>query len=904
MASRDLSRTPSLAEPLPSAAYLECLPWSGEIRRGKLRVPRLPVDAVARPRLLQRIADEGRPLILVTAPAGFGKTTFAAQWATQGPPAAWLSIDPRDALLARFWAHPRMALVDTAGDVAAALGEIVSSALAMPHRPLALDLGRLLADELLDVSGVRLVIDDRHLVAHDDAHDFLAGILEFPPPGLQLVITSRVEPPLPLNWMRLRGTLTEIRGDDLLFTASEAESFAAHASAAGRESPDTPVGQMLSAHTRGWAAGLRLVTLATTHASPALEVETRAAGAEPELLAWLLEETLAGRPADDRAILLLAALPDRFNPRLVMAMTAEAIPTLAVRESIDFATRADLCRYSARDDGDWLEFHPLFSDTLRRQLAQEEAPETIRDLHRRAAWLEETGYIDEALDHLIAAGDQAAAAAIVVREIRPALNREDWPSIARWLAKLPADLIRKTPRLVLAQGMVALEARFAQGEVSQQEISTLRGEFDSLRVNSSYANAIDLAGSLESAQRAIQRIDPSHRYELGVAWMHFGVVLAATGSYQEAIHRLEAWVEEAGPEVDAGSIRGYLGLLLVHAQAGSLAMVETTARTVIPLAEQHGLRIMAGWGRRFLGDALYEMNDLDGAVEQYSAVARDYEYAHLKAVREALFGLALAYRATGRQDEAGRALCRAREIAAGLLHDLPVIEATQANLALMCGGRGAAERWAIVHDPDVGGESFGVVIHPLVIRAAILCASDDRKHVAHGLAALDRMRRELVHWRYAGLLVRIDALRAVALLRCGRREAAIEAMRAARAIARPNGHVRSFLDLLPIFPAELDHLAAAFMLPPAAQKALRLAACADAHGDRAARAQSPLEAITEREQEVLGHLVQRLLYREIGDQLYISPHTVKRHVTSIYSKLDVSGRVEAIRVARDMGWTA
>ncbi len=919
--SPDLRHDAVLDEPSTFTPHPERLPWSGALRRAKLRVPILPADAVARPRLLQRIEDEGRPLTLIVAPAGYGKTTLAAQWATQGAPAAWLSIDHRDILLDRFWAHLRATLAETV-TAAPALGEIVSATLAIPHRASALDLGRLLADELLDVPDARLIIDDLHLLKQGEVHEFLTGLLEIAPPGLRLLITSRVEPPLPLNRMRLRGKVTEIRGNDLLFNADEVESFVARGSTDVPSNPATRAAGALDSRTSGWAAGLRLVALSSSLVDTGRGIAERPEGSEQELLSWLLEETLGGRPEAERAVLLRAALPERFNPRLTLAMAEPSLPMGTVREALDFATRADLCRRSVRNDGDWLEFHPLFRDTLRLQLEREEEPQAVRELHLRAAtWLEETGYIDEAIDHLLAAGDQAAAGALVEREMRPALNREDWPPVARWLAKLPADLIQQTPRLLLAQGMIArlrgqpisivdiqiaLEARLAQGELSDREIATLRGEFDCLRANSTTSDTIDKRGWLETAHRAIRRIDPSHRYELGVAWVHYGMALSAAGKHQQAIQRLEAWIEESGPEIDAGSIRGFLGLLFVHAQAGSLAQGAATARTTLALAEHHGLRLSSAWAHRFLGDALYEVNDLDGAIGHFGAVARDHSYLHLAGVREALFGLALSYLATGRRDEAERALRRSREIAiaAGVLHHLPAIEAQQAYLALLSGNRDEAALWASGHDPALSSESFHVLIHPAVIRATILCATADQRVVSSALASLDRVRRELDHWGYPGPMVRVDALRAVALLRRGDRDAAIAAMRAACTTARANGHVRSFLDLLPIFPSELENISAAVMLPTAAQQALRQATCPDSQRPQTEPTRGALNALTEREREVLACLAQRFSYREIGDQLYISPHTVKRHVTSIYSKLDVSGRLEAIRVARDLGWTA
>jgi LuxR family maltose regulon positive regulatory protein len=202
-------------------------PWSGRLRRSKLREPELPASVLPRPRLLGRIDDGRCPLTLIVAPAGFGKTTAAAAWASQEPHAAWLTADAADASLPRFWAHLREAI----GDVAPGFGELVGDAFDVPYRAPAVDLGRMLADELLDAAmPLRLVIDDFHLVPASETHAFLDGLLEIAPLGFHLVIAARHEPPLDLTQLRLRGEVRELRGGDLLFTAEETQLLIARAS--------------------------------------------------------------------------------------------------------------------------------------------------------------------------------------------------------------------------------------------------------------------------------------------------------------------------------------------------------------------------------------------------------------------------------------------------------------------------------------------------------------------------------------------------------------------------------------------------------------------------------------------------------------------------------------------------
>ena len=891
--------------------------WSGRIRRAKLHRPVLPAGAVARPRIMARIDEGQRPLTLIVAPAGFGKTVAAAEWANQEPPAAWLTADPADASLYHFWAHLREALAGVAPE----FGELVTASLEIPHRAPAVDLGRMLADELLDVrQPVRLVLDDLHLVPGGEAHEFLAGLLEIAPPGFRLLIAARSEPPLPLTRMRLRGEMTDIRSSDLLFTEDETRVLVESAV------PDDPsrISEKQAAalwlRTRGWAAGLRLGAIgAARNASPEA-IAAAAAMADNQLLAGLLDETLAERSPRERETLLRAALPDRFDAHLVAALAGGDDAFETARETIRFALASDLCRPSARFGGDWLEFHPLFREGLRQRLEAEMTPEALSALHVRAAtWFETAAHLDAAIGHRIAAGEADTALALVEREIQPAFDREDWPEVARWLALLPDETVRERLPLLLARGWLAhirgqgtllkdtlrvIEERLARGDISDAAAEVMRDEMDIMVLGTALPFQIDPDAALATARRVVARFPRHRRFQLGLAWALFGMALQAAGAGDEAVERLTWWTETEEDRIDAGSIRGLLGLLFVHEQGGHLARVEHAARTEVGVAERHRLRLSAGWAHRFLGNVSYERNDLADAITHYGAIARDYEYFHLTGLREAFFGLALAYLAEGRQADAWRALRRSREILieAGAMEHLPALEAHEAYVALLTGGLPRALAWARASDAGVDSATFHVMVHPVVIRAAILCTAGDGE-LDEAIALLAELRQRAARAHFTAALVRIEALAAIAHVKRGDRVEALAAMDRSLAIGVPQGFIRSYLDLVPLFTPELRELAAAISLPPVLRAALDAPAAEPARAARRQRA-LPMADLTEREREVLSALSQRLSYKEIADQFYISPLTVKRHVSSVYSKLGVSGRFDAIRMARELGWQA
>lgn len=880
-------------------------------------MPAWPAGAISRPRLLAR-ADEGAPVLtLIVAPAGFGKTLTAVDWAQRNPRVAWLTVDAADASLSRFWAHLHGALAGVAPDC----GELVSAAFQAHSRAPTIDLGRMLADELLDAPApVYLVIDDLHLIPASEVYEFLAGLLETAPPLLRLLIASRIEPPLPLTRLRLRGALCELRSEDLLFTAAETQLLLDRAIADDQRA----IGELAPAlwqQTRGWPVGVRLGALALARdgvAPEAVLAETQEASVH--LIASLLDEILAERPLDERQALVRAALPIAFTESLAAALVdaVKAEPAQAVANAVRFALATDLCRHTGGRNGDWLAYHPLFRDALRALLAQEESLETVQHLHARAAsWCEAAERAETAIPLWVTAGKVEAAITLIEREAPAAFGREDWPSVAGWLALLPEEVANRRSEILLAEAWVAqlrgqavllrdrlhrLKALLARGDVPEKERDKLRAEMDLLTLVLLVPLQIDPEGTLAIARRATAQIPASRRYAHGLAWAVFGAALQAAGHHDEAVEVLTAWSESVHPQGDAGAIRGLLGLLFVHTQAGELSRVESVGRFMLETARRHQLRLSQGWAHRFLGDVCYEWNDLTGAIAQYGAVARDYEHVHLVALREAFFGLARASLASGHLGDAWGALRRCREVMTdvGAIEHLPAIDACEAFLALHAGDPERGLVWANANQPAVDDASLHVHSHPAVLRAAIL-ASGGGPEREESISLLAELRARAARAHFVGLLVRLDALTAVVQKRQGESDAAHAAMHRSLETGARQGFARTYLDLLPVFAPELHALAVRVEFPPAVRKALDATSQSDG-STAAAHPAQPLAFLTRREREVLASLTRRLSYQEIGAQLFISPFTVKRHVASIYGKLGVSSRLEAIRVAQDLGW--
>jgi LuxR family maltose regulon positive regulatory protein len=405
---------------------------------------------VPRPRLVEGL-DEGltRGLLLICAPAGFGKTSLLADWTRRGRwPVAWLSLDQADNDPARFWRHVVVALDQVQSEVA----ERVVPLLGPPAPPSFEGLVTALINELAAQSGegeVVLVLDDYHLIEAQPVHASLGFLLEHRPPGLHLVLTSRADPPLPLARLRARGQLAEVRAAALRFTAEEA--VAVLRDAVGHDLPDAAVAALV-ARTEGWAAGLQLAALSLRGQPDVARFVASFSGSHRYVLDYLAEEVLDRQPDEVRGLLLETSVLERLSGALCDAVTGRR-DGQAMLEQVE---RANLFLMPLDEVRGWWRYHHLFADLLRARL-QQQRPERVPGLHRNAAaWAEAHGLADDAVRHALAAGDAAWAARLIEQHFDALFLPGESATIQRWLSALPPELVRSRPRLCLAQTFMAL----------------------------------------------------------------------------------------------------------------------------------------------------------------------------------------------------------------------------------------------------------------------------------------------------------------------------------------------------------------------------------------------------------------------------------------------------------------
>ena len=425
----------------------------------KLNVPGLRPDLVPRPRLAQRLDEgRGRGVVLVCAPAGYGKTVLLAEWVRRGRhPVAWLSLDAGDNDPARFWRHTVAALDRLRPGISERLGPLLGPPAPPSFEPLVTALINEVAGQP-DADEALLVLDDYHVINSQLVHESLGFLLEHRPPGLHLALTSRSDPPLALARLRARGQLTELRAAELRFTPGEAAALLQQVAAApGGARPDAPlpdaVAAALAARTEGWAAGLQLAGLSLRGQADVDGFVAAFTGSHRYVLDYLAEEVLERQPDRVREFLLETSVLERLSGELCDAVTGRP-GSQALLEQVE---RAGLFLVPLDEVRGWWRYHHLFADLLRARLQQEQ-PGRVSELHRNAAaWYAERGLADDAIRHAVAAGEMTWAARLIEQHFDEFyILHGEGATIHRWLSALPDDLVRSRPRLLLAQAFLAL----------------------------------------------------------------------------------------------------------------------------------------------------------------------------------------------------------------------------------------------------------------------------------------------------------------------------------------------------------------------------------------------------------------------------------------------------------------
>jgi LuxR family maltose regulon positive regulatory protein len=922
-----------------------------QILTTKIFVARSRNELVAREELDRRLdAIPTRRLTLISAPAGFGKTTLVGGWiGSHDIPAAWISLDAGDNDLARFLSY----LVAALRTVHPGIGEGMLEALSLSPLPPAETLLASLINDLATIGEhFLLVLDDYHLIESKKIHDAVTFLLDRAPSTLHLVLTTRSDPPFALARMRVRGELLELRASDLRFTVDEAARLFNGLARLGLSDEQLAA---LQERTEGWAAGLQMAALSLQGRPDVEEFIAAFTGADRYVLDYLLEEVLALLPEELQRIMLELSILDRFNGALCEAVTRceHGADLLASLE------RRNLFLVPLDNHREWYRYHHLFADLLRHRLRQKHRDE-VEELHRRASrWFEANGMVQDAMSHARLAGDVEMLARLVDRFWRSVVRIDD-RELGDLLALLPDDAVRERPRLALLKAWLgtirgkfdaAMEAVewVKQGVEREGEDEAGRELIGQAMLLSSVVtrDSGDFEGTIHNAQRALallpERPPASAEYgwnsSRGVALSVLGSAYSLLGDPVMAEEAMLRGAQYARSVNDIGNlIPALVSIGRHHIHMGKLNQAEEEREEMVGIAARLGgasLSIEMTL-RQIRARVLFERHDLEGAREAAESALPFCSPYRANPSISLLKILVVASEALGDWEGAERYMRQFEQVTIPPYESSLTVMAplSRAQLQLRAGKMEDALRW--VADRFVDG-----AVNPLPQRSYFVMRTEELLYarVLIGLGRNEEAERIAASLqdeftRTSILSIRLDAtvLRAIALQNMGESAAALDLLIDALRAGAPEGFIRPFAYDAPAVArllAELQKRPAVRL--PAAYLRRVMQACglgipveaasdapvpgsavesagADAGGSLSGGVSGGVMVggivvedmipLTSREEEILRLLAQGYSNQKIADKLYVSINTVKTHVSNLFEKLGASSRVDALLRAR------
>jgi LuxR family transcriptional regulator, maltose regulon positive regulatory protein len=890
----------------------------------KLYIPRPRRGLVARPRLSERLGRGAESkLTLISAPAGFGKTTLLAEWLAAAPAgrqgAAWLSLDHGDNQPGLFWIYLITALQTVAPGVGA-------SGLASLQGPQPAPVELLLATLLNELSAVPndivLVLDDYHVIDAHDVHEGIAFLLEHLPPQIHLVIATRADPALPLGRLRGRGELVEVRAADLRFTLDEADAYLDGVMGLDLSARDVAA---LEGRTEGWIAALQLAALSMQGRDDVAGFIAGFAGDDRYIVDYLVEEVLHRQPEPVRSFLLETSVLGRLSGPLCDAVTGRD-GGRAMLEALD---RGNLFLVPLDDRRWWYRYHQLFADVLRARLL-DERPDRVPELHRRATeWYERNGQRSEAIRHALAAEDLERAADLIELAIPAMRQSRQEATIRRWLEALPDSLIQARPVLsvhyagaLLQFGQLeGVEARLRDAErrldtgtggregpnaqltalvvVDEEEFRRLPSAIALYRAALALA-ASDVANTVRSAQRVLDLAAEDDHLLRGSAAGLLGLADWTTGDLDEA-HRLytvcTASLEKAGYISDI--IGCAISLADIRIAQGRLREAMTTYEQGLQRATEPGAPLLRGAADMHvgMGGLSIERNDLDAARQHLLTSHELGEHAGLE--QNAYRWRVATARLRTAEGDLGGALDLLDEAESQYVSDfLPIVRpiaALKARVWVAQGRLGEALGWARKQGLSVGDDLSYLREFEHVMFARVLLARSTHDRVDGSLREAVELLERLLHAAQegsrTGSVISILVLLALAHQVSGDIPAALAPLERALTLAQPEGYVRLFVDEGPSMAALLEAARKRGIAPTYSRELL---AAFGRSEDRTPIKQVLIEPLSERELDVLRLLDTDLDGPGIARQLVVSLHTVRSHTKSIYAKLGVNNRRAAV----------
>jgi len=901
--------------------------------RTKLFIPPPHPDRVERPLLFARL-DAGlrARLVLVSAPAGFGKTTLLSTWISlRQVAAAWVALDRRDNDPTRFWSYFLAALQTRQPD----LGRSAQAMLQTPQPP---PLEAILTSVLNEISllpgAILLVLDDYHTIENPDIHQGIAFLLEHASAQLHLLIASRSEPPLPLPALRVRRELVELGPDDLRFSHDEAAAFLSRVMKLDVSSADI---NLLEQETEGWIAGLQLAALSLQTSEDISSFIHSFSGSHHYVFDYLAQEVLQQQPVEIQEFLLQSSILDNLSGSTCDAVLGRMRSQLILEQ----LEHAHLFLVPLDQQRSWYRYHHLFSEFLRTRLQQLYPREQINALRLRAStWYDQQGHYLEAIEQALDAEDTALSTDLIVQNIDTIFANSELTSLLGWIDRLPADIFEElhamsitaawayhstgrhnTAQHYLDLAETALGVKADGSEASRQSPVPVRlalAEIICIRASLAFVD-VDLEAVEAYSKLAREYLDgteiPGYYQNAGslLAVIEFnqalvseysGDIPGAVRSFEETKRLSQLW---KNPHLLALSNSHLAHLLVIQ---GKLRQAAQLYQAAIKEAEAIGSRpsLMSGMVRVGLGNILYEWNELDQARRYLEeGIELGKQWANIETTIPGYVGLARFFFSSGNPEHALFLLEDITRVVESMYAPLitNLIAAERAWLLLKLGEKGEAQAWIEGNLERVGGFIHYMQEEDVVYLARLLTALNRHQEA---LQLSDRLLEPVETGGRTGRLVEVLVIRALAFYGLGETAPALDALQRSLNLAEPEGYQRIFMDaganmkgLLALVEGNSTGYAKKLLSSFGKLAQPSLAPARRTPEPTPPESEVPIEALSERELEVLRLIAQGYSNQQIADQLYISLNTTKTHVKNILGRLQVENRTQAAARAHELG---
>ena len=899
----------------------------------KLYIPPHRAKIVFRPRLIEQLNEglrSGHKLTLISASAGFGKTTLISDWvAGCGSPVAWLSLDEGDNDVVRFISY----LIAALQSVKPGIGEgLLTTLHASQHQPPSTEaiLTALLNEVATIPENFILVLDDCHVIDAQPVDNSLTFLVEHQPPQIHLVIATREDPSLPLARLRVRDQLTELRAADLRFTPTEAAEFLNRIMGLNLTAEDIAA---LEARTEGWIAGLQLAALSMQGREDSARFIQAFTGSHRFVLDYLAEEVLQRQPEPIRNFLLQTSVLDRFCASLCNAVTGRQDG----KEMLDILERSNLFLIPLDDQRQWYRYHRLFADVLQTRLMEPQADQAATLHSHASAWYEQNGLRADAIRHALDAREFERAADLI-ELVYPVMNiNRQFSTMLGWLKALPDEVVRVRPMLCFAYAFSSMsrgenesvESHLRDAEhwlnmveqsesppagmvvVDKKEFRRLPGLIALTRGGQALGRG-DMPETVKYAQRVLDLKSDGDYLMLGGAASQLGLVAWTKGDLDAARSMTTTGIENLrlGGFISP-SIGASITLADIQIAQGCLHEAMTTFEQGLHWTTKDA-RVMQGAADMHVGmsNLHYEHNDLETATQ---CLLTSQSLGELAGLPQNPYrwraAMARIRQAEGDLDSALQLLEEAERVYDGNFSpNVRPVATRKVRVWLAQGRLDEALNWARQQGLSIDNEFDYLHEFDYITFARVLltCLQLDRADVsiAKVMKVLERLLKAAEEGGRKGSVIEILVLQSLTHHAQGNLPAALLPLQRALTLAEPEDYVRMFLDegkrMLQILreasahkitPGYTDKLLAAFQADPRENK----------DKPDKAPASALIEPLSQRELEVLRLIAQGLSNQEICERLFLALDTVKGHNRRIFNKLQVQRRTEAIARAHELG---